>query len=65
MNNENSKVWYQSNELLILFGGILNTVLDRFGLPSFELTPEFVGGLLVVVGTLRLFYTKTKLKFSK
>lgn len=60
-----NKVWYKSKELIVLIAGLLNTVLNSFGLPSFDLTPEFIGALLLVVATFRTFSTKTKIKFSK
>lgn len=58
-----SKPWYESKELLVLFAGLLNTILNKYGLPSFELTPEFVGALVLVVATFRAFFTKTKVSF--
>jgi len=53
-----SIMWYQSKEMWIVIVGIVNYILNQFGLPSFDPTPEFYGALLVIVGAIRLWFTK-------
>ena len=57
------KPFWESRELWVVFLGLVNFGLNRFGLPSFEPTPEFHAALLVVIGGLRAFFTKTAVKF--
>ena len=60
----NTKPWFESKELLVLFASFLNAVLNKFSLPSFDLTPEFVGSVILVVATLRAFFTNSKVSLS-
>ena len=62
---ENTKIWYQSKEMWIVMLGILNYLLAKFGLPSFEPTAEFYGSLMVVMGALRAYWTSSRLVWSK
>lgn len=61
----NKKIWYKSKEVWVVGLGILNAVLNHFGLPSFNPTPEFYSSLLVVIGVLRTFFTESRLILLK
>ena len=58
------KSFLTSKELWLVALAILNIVLNQFGLPSFEPTPEFYGAVLVVVFVLRGWFTKAGIKWS-
>lgn len=59
-----TKSFWKSKELWVVALGALNYVLNYFSLPSLEPTPELYGALLVLVGALRLWFTKAKLTLN-
>jgi hypothetical protein len=60
----NSKAWYTSKELWLVFLGVANYFLNRWSLPSFEPTPEFYTSLVVVLGVLRAFFTEARIAWK-
>lgn len=59
-----TKPFFSSKELYVVFFGILNLAFSKYGLPSIEPSPELYSALLIVMGVLRAFYTEAKLSFK-
>lgn len=60
-----TKSVFLSKEMWVISLGILNYILNQFGLPSFEPTPEFFSALLIIIGTLRVWWTNSGLHVFK
>lgn len=52
-----------SKEIWVIFLGILNSVLNSYGFPSFEPTPELYTTLLGIIAILRIWFTKSAVTF--
>jgi hypothetical protein len=59
------KPFWESKELWVVALGLLNLLLDKFGYPSFDPTPEFYAAILTLLGILRAFFTKATLTAPK
>ena len=56
-----TKSIFTSKEIWLVALGILNYILNKLGLPSFDPTPEFYSALLLVLGALRIWWTNAGL----
>mgnify|MGYP001605022565 CR=1 FL=1 len=60
-----TKSVFLSKEVWVIFLGVLNVVFNKIGLPSFEPTPEFYTAVLMVIGVLRVWFTKAGVHIFK
>ena len=60
-----TKAFWTSKELWLVFLALTNLALNKYGLRSFEPTQEFYGAVLLIIGTLRVWFTDSRLTLKR
>lgn len=60
----NTKPFWTSKELWLVGIGVANYLLNSFGYPSFEPTPEIYTALLVLIAAVRGWLTQSGIRWS-